>query len=402
MRRLRDLVPATLVASAVLLGALLTVGLAALGWPADRYRHNDFAGFYLGARAVLEGRDPYDLPTWLALHERIGSTGLEIVPRGSAFGYPLVTAVVAAPIALLPVPLAAPAWLVLQFTLAIGALVLFGRQVLGPTVRRDLPLVVALLAGSQPAWVLAEGGNIGGFLLAIVAGGLALLLAGRPVAAGLVLGLIVVKPHLFLLFVPLLLLFVPWRVAARLALGGASSGGGLVALSLLLRPSWPAEWLVPVGRIGAAPVGRANAYGLVPADARWLGLFIVAVLLVVLAVWVRRRRVSLAGRAVAGLAISLVAAPYGWSYDELVLATAAAVAVGYAATIAAGPRIRALILLILVGVLLPWVLYVLAFSSGEEAWRAIAPIALFGTLVVLSSAAPSVAGGRWTRVPATR
>ena len=399
MKRLRGFAPSA--------GVLLAVGLVAgvlatLGWPADRYRDNDFAGFYLGARAVLEGRDPYDLPTWLALHERIGSAGLEIVPRGSAFGYPLVTAVAFVPIALLPIALAAPAWFVAQATLALIGLVAFGRRVLGATARRDLPLVVALAAGSQPAWVLAEGGNIAGFLLAIVGGGLALVLAGRPFAAGLVLGLLVVKPHLFLLFVPLLLLFLARGAAAGVVAGGALSGGGLFVLSLALRPGWPAEWLVPVGRIGAAPVGRANAYGLMPHDARWLGLVIVAALLLALAVWVRRHRVPLAGRLVVALAISLLASPYGWSYDQLVLCTGAAVGVGYAATLAPGPRLRALVLLILVTVLLPWLLYVLAFSNGEEAWSAISPIALFGTLVVLSSAGLSAAGARSIPVPATR
>lgn len=401
----RSGVPAALAAMAAA-AVIVTGGLAALGWPADRYRDNDFAGFYLGARAVLEGLDPYHLPTWLALHDRIGSAGLEIVPRGSAFGYPLVTAVAFAPIGLLPIALAAPAWLVTQAALALVALIAFGRQVLGPTARRDLPLVIALAAGSQPAWVLAEGGNIGGFLLAFVAGALALLLAGRPWAAGLVLGLLVVKPHLFLLFVPLLLLFLLLSVgrgaAARLAAGGLISAGGLLALSFVLRPGWPAEWLGPVGRIGSAPVGRANAYGVMPHDARWLGLLIVAALLIGLGIWVRRRPLGLAGRAVGALAISLIASPYGWSYDQLVLATAAAVGIGYAATLGPGPRLRALILLILVTVLLPWLLYVLAFSNGEEAWSAIAPIALLGTLMILSSAVPSVSAARWTRAPAIR
>src|ERR671924_1506896 len=84
--------------------------LAVLGWPASRYVDNDFAGFWLGSRALLEGLDPYDAGTWAALHERIGSRGFEVVPAGSGYGYPLTTALVFAPFALFPIWLAAPLW----------------------------------------------------------------------------------------------------------------------------------------------------------------------------------------------------------------------------------------------------------------------------------------------------
>ena len=40
-------------------GAALAVSVLALvGWPASRYVDSDFAGFWLGSRALLEGLDP--------------------------------------------------------------------------------------------------------------------------------------------------------------------------------------------------------------------------------------------------------------------------------------------------------------------------------------------------------
>lgn len=370
-------------AGAIVAWLAAVVALTSIGWPADRYRHNDFAGFWAGARVLIEGGDPYDLPTWLAIHERIGSEGRALVPRGTAFGYPLTTAVVFAPLGLLPVALAAPVWLVTQVAAALAAVVALGRHLLRPETSRDLPLVVAFGASSQPAWVLVEGGNLGGLLLAIVAGALALLLRGHAVLGGAVLGLLVVKPHPFLLFVPLLLLALPRRAAVRALAAAAAVGGGILVLSLLLRPDWIAEWLVPVGRIQAAPVGRATAYGLAPPDARWLGLLLVAALLAVMWVWWRSTRPAMPVVAGAALAVSLVAAPYGWSYDQLVLAVAVAVAVALAGPLPPASRVRALALVALVSVALPWILYVRAFTSGHEAWSVLSPIATFATLLLI-------------------
>ena len=384
-------------AAAIVVWLAAVVALIVIGWPADRYRHNDFVGFWAGPRVLLEGGNPYDLPTWLAIYDRIGSEGHALVPRGTASGYPLTTAVVFAPLGLLPVAIAAPVWLVTQVAAALVAVVALCRHVLRPEASRDLPLVVAFAASSQPAWVLAEGGNLGGFLLAIVAGALALLLRGHAVLGGAVLGLLVVKPHPFLLFVPLLLLALPRRAALRAVAGGAAVAAGIVVLSLLLRPGWIAEWLVSVRRIQAVPVGRATAYGLAPPDARWLGLLLVAALLVVLWVWWRRTRPATPLVAAAALAISLVAAPYGWSYDQLVLAVPVAVAIGLAGRLPPAPRVRALVLVALVSVALPWVLYVRAFSSGHEGWSVLSPIAMFATLLLIHHASDVASTGGASR-----
>lgn len=372
----------------LVVGGVATAILAMIGWPADRYRDNDYMGFWAGSRAVIEGLDPYDAATWVGLHLREGSRGLAIVPPATGFGYPLTAAIVFVPFALLPIGVAAPLWFVVQVTLAMLALALLGRQLFPATLRRDLPVLIALAATSQPAWVLAEGGNLGGFLLAIAAGSGALLLAGRPRAAGAIAGLAVMKPHPFLGAAPLLLAALPRRTALRLGLGALSVSAAVGVASLAIRPGWIAEWLVSLGRIQAAPVGRATAFGLFPPDLRALGWVLVLSAVVGFAAWARQPRPPALVIA-AALPLSLFAAPYGWSYDHAILFVTVAVILALAAPLAPSARAKLLVLVALVTVPLPWALYALAFSRGEETWSAVVPIAVLAVLAIAARERPA-------------
>jgi hypothetical protein len=289
-----------------------------------------------------------------------------------------------APFALFPIPVAAPLWLVTQGASALAAIYALGRRLFASTLRRDLPVLVAFTVASQPVWVLAEGGNVGGFLLAIAATSAALLLADRPFAAGAVAGLLVIKPHPLLIAIPLLLLALPRDRAARMAAGGMVVAAPLVVVTLALRPTWIGEWLLPLGRISAAPVGRATLFGILPPEVRPLGWIVVIAIVVAFALWSRGRPLPL----VIGAAIPLAifCAPYGWSYDHTVLFVTAAVIIALVARAPASLRMRVLILLALVTVPLPWVLYVTAFSRGEESWSIATPLALLATLAISARA----------------
>lgn len=369
------------------------------GWPASVYRHNDFATFWVGSRMLLEGVDPYDPALFLAMHRSIGSLGLAINPPGIGFGYPLTTAVLLAPFAVVPVAVAAPLWLVTQAALATCALVALARQLFPATLRRDLPVLLALGASSQPAWLMAFGGNLGGYLLAIAAGATALLLAGRPFAAGLVAGALVMKPHPLLIALPLVLLALPRRDATRVIMGAALTGGAALAVSLALRPGWIAEFLVPFAAIGGAPVPRSTAFGLLgPAlkEAVWV---VVAAVIVLYIAWLFRRPRPHALAAALAIPISLFCIPYGWSYDQLPLLVSAAVLIAIAAH--ASARLRAILIfaLALVLVLMTWVLYLIAFQRGNESLSALTPVALALLVVIAARVAPasheSASGTMW-------
>ncbi|HYK99263.1 MAG TPA: glycosyltransferase 87 family protein, partial [Candidatus Acidoferrales bacterium] len=134
----------------VIVALFAWAALALAGWPASQYRHNDFAGFWVGSRLLLEGVDPYDPAAFLAAHEHIGSLHYAINPPGIGYGYPLTAAIVFAPFALLPLELAAPLWLVVQLVLAGVALVFLARTLSPDTLRRDAIVLFGLAAASQP------------------------------------------------------------------------------------------------------------------------------------------------------------------------------------------------------------------------------------------------------------
>lgn len=388
VRRQRVAAPLLAAAAVVSMVVLVTL-LTAIGWPARTYRHFDFIGLWLGGRALLEGIDLYDPAAWLALYLREGSEGYALLP-GGGYGYPLTTAVLAIPFALFPLSLAAPLWLVAQMTLSGAALWALMKALVPHTIRRDAPLLFALMFAAQPLWVTAYSGNVGGFLLAIVAACLALLLNGRTFAAGAVLGLLVMKPHLFLWAIPILLLASPQRRA--IAGGALLSGSTLVGASFLLRPDWPSGWMATAFRLQGLNVSRANAWGLAPDDARWLGWIPVLLVLAAFAAWWWRGRPTLAELWSGALAFSLFASPYTWSYDQSVLVTAVAVVVGAVADRRPAQRMPVLVAIAAAWVALPWVLYVRAFRSGDEPAGAFVPLAMLAILVVahrLRSAVPT-------------
>ncbi|HYY54021.1 MAG TPA: glycosyltransferase family 87 protein [Candidatus Dormibacteraeota bacterium] len=325
--------------------ALVVIVLAAYGWPASRFLHGDYIQYWLASRSLLEGWDPYDAKVWRAMHDAIGSAGYEIAP-GFGFLYPLTTATAALPFALLPVAFAAPLWFVTQSSALLVALVALGRRIFATHPRRDVVLLLLLAIVMEPAYVLAGDGNLSRFLPAIVGGALALLLRGRTISAGLVLGLGVLKPHLLIVFVPALLLFLSWRERIRVVFGAAVTIGGLLVASYQLRPGWLNEWIGVVTTVQGA-YGRTNLWGYVPPEQRMVGYGIAAALVLALLLWWYVRRPPILVAASVALALSLFLSPYGGPLDQALLLVAVAT---YLAMIedVSGIR-RAILVLLLIG-----------------------------------------------------
>lgn len=245
--------------------ALEYLALTISGWPALRYVHQDFIGFWAAGRILLAGGNPYDPAQFKAMHDLVGSTGLEIVPSGWGFGYPLATAIATLPFAVLPVPFSAPLWLLSQLVVALGAVGLLTRTV-APSANWPAKVLLFFILISHPVQILAQDGDMGGFLLASVAGGVTLVLRGHHLAGGALLGLLVVKPHPFLWFIPILMATLIVRRppdAVRLAIGGMTTTASLLAASFAFRPNWVNEWLATVGGIQALNRPRPNAWGLI-------------------------------------------------------------------------------------------------------------------------------------------
>jgi hypothetical protein len=364
---------------AVLGIALAVIALVAgylLARAAIWYQTADFFCFWNGARFLLTGRDPYDEAAWEA-----ATGGFFPDPRGGVyvsacpgrFGYPLWTAIALVPFGAMPLEVAATLWIALAIVASAVGATLVWRAVRGPI--GGLPLFMALVLFSQPFWVLLAGGQLSGLMLAL-AGILAWGLAyQRDTVAGAALASLVLKPQVAALIVPLTFLRAlvqrRWRVLA----GAILAGIVIVAVAFAVMPRWWNEWLTELGRRSQALSQFATVWGFsmdlfgtpVPG-----AIFLAIVVIAVVAIAQRRifRELPFLGLVII---ISLLATPYIWSYDFLVLAVPWAIVLAELQRKSAARRFLFLIGLIAVASLLPWVLYALAFTRGRETWSVVVP-----------------------------
>lgn len=295
--------------------ALAVVGFALSGWPASRYLHGDYIQYWLASRALLEGWDPYDPAVWRAMHERVVGSDFFIVP-GAGFSYPLTTAVATLPFALFGVALSAPLWFVTQTGSVIAGLVTLQRRILDRWTGRRLALLLALGALIQPVYVLAGEGNIARFLPGILSFGLALLVSGSALAGGAVLGLLVLKPQLFLVFGPAVLLFAVPSSRLRLVGGAAATVATLLLISVVLRPTWIQAWVAQSIHVQGL-YGRVNLWA--DLGSGWVAWVVATASVIGLLGWWLVRRPPFITATAAALALSLYVAPYANDYDRAVL-----------------------------------------------------------------------------------
>jgi hypothetical protein len=351
--------------------ALATVAASRALW----YESTDFFCMWQGARLVATGADPYDESIW-----REATGGLHPNPAGGEtvsscpgrYGYPLWTALVMLPFGVLPLPLAAVAWMgVSLLAVAIGSAASW-RAVGG--ARNGLPLFVTLVVTAQPLWLLVVYGQITGVMLGLV-GLLGLFLARmKEVPAGIALGLLVLKPQIAGILAPVVFLR-SFPARPRFALASLLTLGALAIASLIVSPGWPLEWL---GELGGR---RLRVAGLLPTSwglsadlfgTQAVALVLIAALVLGVALIVRRTPGHLEFAAIV-LPISLFVSPYAWSYDHLVLVFPWALCVATASRLAGSARGALLIATALVGAILPWCLYAIAFTRGLETLNALIP-----------------------------
>jgi hypothetical protein len=222
---------------------LACLAVAAVAWlvtahdlidAAGRPLGTDFLSFYAAARLALVG-----LPAlaWDPAAHAAAETAVFGRELGYwAFFYPPPFLVLVLPLGLVPYGTALLVW--------IGATTAAALTVL----RRLAPTVPAVALLAAPAlWLNAGHGQNGALTLALLVGGL-LLADRRPLIAGLLLGCLVVKPHLALVLPVAVLAAGRWRVAA----GGALAATALAALSFVAfgAETWRAF-------LAAGPLARA-------------------------------------------------------------------------------------------------------------------------------------------------
>jgi hypothetical protein len=287
----------------------------------------DFMAYWSAARLVLAGR-----PEAAFVESLISAVQHEAVPSlpGIVFPwhYPPIFLLAVVPLGLLPYPAALAAFVLSTAVLWAGL------------VRRILPDRRAwIVAVAAPAGLinLLDGQNA--FLTAALAGFALLWLDRRPVAAGVLIGLLALKPQLAVLFPLALLAEGRWRTIAA----AAATVLALVAASLAAF-GW-ASWAaflhhLPITQAmenaGAVPWGTmptpyvfALALGApVPAASGVQAAVALFAAVCVWRVW-RNRAAAFEAKAATLVAGSLLVSPYLFYYDLLW----AALAVGWLATL---------------------------------------------------------------------
>jgi arabinofuranan 3-O-arabinosyltransferase len=278
----------------------------------------DFVNVWAAGHLAITGHaaSAYDGPTHKAIE--VSAVGH---PFDGYYGwhYPPTFLFVAMPLSLLPYAVACVVWTFGTFPAYLIAI----RRIIGARIGY-------LLAAAFPA-VLANfivGQN--GFLSAALIGGTLLLLDRRPVAAGVLLGLLTYKPHLGLLFPIALIASGRWRVFVTAAIvATAIAGASWLAFGC-------AAWQAFVAGIGHASqaflsqdhadwaklqtvFGLARTLGGSEALAWTLqgGLALIAATLIA-ALWHSHRTDEVKAAALATAA--LLATPYLYTYDLVVLA----------------------------------------------------------------------------------
>lgn len=322
--------------------SLIVLGLSVLavaGWIAlsdglvDRNGKplgTDFSSFYAAGSLVRDGRaaDVYDMAAHYAREQQIFGPSTPYY----SWLYPPIFLLIATPLAAMPYPLALLVWQAASFALYLC--------VIGAIVRRIKPPVPAqeplwlLLATGFPAVLINLGHGQNGALSAGLLGAALLALPARPIAAGLLFGLLAYKPQLAVVIPIALLAAGQWRtiLAASLtvmALMGISS----LLFGAELWLAWAAS--LEISRkllLEQGDVGFAKLQSVFAAVRLWGGgialayamqaITSVAVLCGV--AWTWRSRVDRNLKAALLVVATLLASPHVIDYDLTILAVAIA------------------------------------------------------------------------------
>jgi len=311
---------------AVVLVALLALAnlLVQVSWGLDAPPKTDYLAFSTGARVI------HDNPTCLYCDEVQTQTQADILGYVPTSGFPKpyvnppLIAFLMQPFSGLPLR---TGLLVLMLVL-LGCLAFAARLFLRllpqewPASQRLLLLAASMI--SLPAATALGLAQWAPLLLLCALGALAALRGGRPVLAGVLLSVLLIKPQTVWLVLPALVFAGAWRTLGGFALG--SAGWGLTGL-LLVGPSQLVEWprLVLERHVDEA-YRTAGLPGIVTAvtgsgQAAFVAAVVLAVLVVAGLALAHRRLRGRPELAVGlGIACSMACAPHVFPDDLMLLA----------------------------------------------------------------------------------
>lgn len=315
------------------MGLLMALGYHFQLWTLDdrgfsilskRLPYWDFTNLWAGSRMALDGHVAYlfDVESYRAALRGMFSPELP----DQEWSYPPSIMLLGAPLAALPI---FPAYLVWTFGTVFCLWLAIRPLKLGPAA--ELAIIL-----SPAVFMNAVFGQNGALTTALLVGGLAVA-PRRPLLAGLLFGLLTIKPHLGLLVPFCLVASGNWRAI----LAAAASTTAIAAATGLLFgfEVWPhffEETRALMTAIMEAPYPQpyhSNAMTVFfLARARGLGLGIsyglqavstVAAIGAAVWLWLPQRRAEHPERVVITALLAILATPYGYTYDTICVAIAA-------------------------------------------------------------------------------
>lgn len=282
------------------------VSLLPLAWERTDHLLIDLQVYVGSAGAVDGGQDLYAYRT----------------PQGLPFTYPPFAALLAEPLARMPLPVVRVVWTAATLLAVIGV----ARLAMRPVVARlGLPITVTLLLLSTPVRSHIRFGQVGLFLVLLVAWDL-LTPTRRPGAGVGIATAIKLTPGIYLLW---LLACRQWsRTKATLAWTTAATLGGLLVL-WPSSPSWLSDALWDSGRFGRNDIpGNQSVRGMLLrtplSDSTAAKVWLVCALVLLIAGVTGARHLERAGLRLAAVGVlaatSVAVSPISWQHHLVWLA----------------------------------------------------------------------------------
>ena len=350
--------------------------------------------FWYAGHLVATGGSPYDMTAWAEAQRTYASGHLsQFIDRGDpVWIYPAWSVFLFVPFGVLPYPVGPWALYLAYVAVGLFAAVLFIRS-LPARWQPGAELAIALVAAFQPLVIANRYGQFGSFLLL----GAVLVFIGLrdrraiPFTAGALI--LFVKPQLFLVLVPVVLVLLVRARAWRMLVAASAT---LAAVAIVMTLRYP-ESLAFFGR-GATD--RADVFTIYSttwalahyvAPAIWVPLALAFVALAALATVSAVRALPadlrLAGIIAGATVMSIVVAPVDFHYDQVPLVLAVILAV------AVGRRPAQIALTWTIAAVIPWFVFFIELGIGgpdSQSLSGIVPLLVAPLLwIVTTSGSPA-------------
>jgi Glycosyltransferase family 87 len=269
----------------------------------------DFIGYWISGRLMKEHANPYSRPAILQLEEKMGSDlHVPIVMRNPPWSLFLV-----APLGFMSMPIAAFVWLLAMIVALVVSIRLLSAGSKPPPVIVYLfaPVLYTAMSGQTPLF----------FLLGIAV--FYHFYERRPWLAGAALVLAAIKPHLFVLFWPVLLIDCIRNRRYRILAGAVVGLVAATAVAIAFDHHVVADYLTSMRdehmELHYMPNIPCSLRMLVPGRPEWLQV-LPAVLGVFWAIWFywrKRAAWDWTDQGALLLCISVLVSPYSWPFDQV-------------------------------------------------------------------------------------